>query len=408
MPTSLTLLLKYPLAYCIVGIVLALLPGPYVRAEWSGLLILSALIVLYAYFDKGERDFRRHEVGDNCYFIGFVYTLAIITAALVLDTEKLFGGGGGGEAENVSPLLKTIGIALGTSVVGMLCRFGLKYGVEEIPEDQFEQAVNKAAAAATNLNTQVTKLGKHVGKAQERFQESIGAMEEAMGQSVRAIQDYSGSVERESKKVGESMSGAAGQLLEDFGRQITDSLQKTHFDSVRESLQATVEEHRKSVSLINELLSQSLTELDGAAKVSVANVDGVKQALYSLEDMVGGSKWAETNNTLRVFSENVEKLNRALQALAGKQAEAAQEAEKDIQRLKTMQAADLAVIAEIKENYRKAFEQAEKTALEETHRLYSKLILGATVALGGIDNLGQMSQDLRTIARNIEHGGRGK
>lgn len=392
-----TPLLKYPLAYCIAGGIASLFHS--VRAEWWGLFFLSGLIALYAYLAKGERDVGRHEVGDNCYFIGFVYTLAVITVSLIFDAGNLSEGG----ESDLRSLLKTIGIALGTSLVGMLCRFALKHDIA-IPEDEFDRAVSKAAVAANNLESAVA-----------RANECVARVEQSLSQAAGAMKKYSEQTEEEAKKVGRSMSGVAERLLEDFGKRIADSLQTTHFDGVREALQSAVEEHRAAVSRVNETLSQSLAELNAATKTTVANVEGVQQALSSLESAVGGSDWTAMNSAVRTFSEGVNNLNAGLRTLAEKQAAAAGEAERDIQRLREMRSAfdgllreihgDTEAIAKIKEDYRRAFDQAAQAALEETHRLYGRLIAGAELALGGIENLGEMSKDLRTIARSIERGG---
>ena len=399
MMPSLTPLLKYPLSYCVAGIAVALLRP--VRAEWWGLFVLGVLISVYAYLTKDEPEVAsRHEVGDNCYFIGFVYTLAVITLSLILDADALLSSGADG---GLRQLLTTVGIALGTSMIGMLWRFGLTHGVKP-PEDEFDRAVNSAAVAARRLEGAVARANG-----------CFIVVEESLSQAADAMKTYSGRTEEEAQKIGQSMSSVAEKLLEDFGKRIADSLQKTHFDGVREALHAAVEEHRGAVSRVNEALSQSLAELNQAAKVTVANVDGVKRALSSLEGAVGGRKWAAMNNAIRTLSDGVENLNGALQTLAEKQTAAANEAGRDLRRLHEMRAAfdglirdihsDAEAVVKIKEDYRRAFDQAAQSALEETHRLYGRLIAGAELALGGIENLGEMSKDLRTIAQNIERGG---
>ena len=390
-------LLKYPVFYCVAGIVLAGLFRP-VRADWWGLLILSALISIYGFLAKGERDTGRHETGDNCYFIGFVYTLAVIAWSLFLDTDQLFGDGK--SVGDLRSLIKTVGIALGTSVAGMLWRFGLTHGIK-IPEDEFDRAVSRAAVAAAKLETAVV-----------RADECVRNVEESLAQAAKSVKDYSARVEEEAWKVGHTMNQTAQKLLEDFGGRIADALQKTHFDGVREALNAAVEEHRAAVSRSGEALNRSLEELNGAAKTVVANVESVKGALASLEGAASGGKWAAMNAAVRTFSEQVDKLNAALQTLAEGRAETMREAERDIERLRQMRAAfdglmrdiqgDAETVAKVKEDYRRAFEQAAKEALEETHRLYGRLIAGAELALAGLDNLGPLAKDLRKIAQEIE------
>ena len=396
-------LLKYPPLYCVIGAVVAYF-GP-MRESWWGLLVLGSLIGIYAFLAKGEKGPRWQEVGDNCYFIGFVYTLVVIVWALVhLDSEGGPASSGGEDGTPKSPqihgLLRVVGIALGTSVVGMFCRFVLAHDIKE-PEHRLSLEINRAANAATRLITAV-----------EHAEESIHNVDKSLAQAAKSIKDYSGRVEEESLNVGHTMNQAAQKLLEDFGERIADALQKTHFDGVREALNVAVEEHRVAVSRAGEALNRSLEELNGAAKTAVANVESVKGALASLEGAASGGKWAAMNAAVRTFSEQVDKLNAALQTLAEGRAETMREAERDIERLRQMRAAfdglmrdiqgDAETVAKVKEDYRRAFEQAAKEALEETHRLYGRLIAGAELALAGLDNLGPLAKDLRKIAQEIE------
>lgn len=145
-------LLRYPVLYCVAGTLLAL-GFEEIRTGWWGLLVLGFLISLYGFLAAGPKDEGRFQVGDNCYFIGFVYTLSIITATLGLDAERLLAGA----QDSLPPLLTTVGIALGTSVVGMVWRFGLTHGVR-VGEDAFQDAVREAAVAATGLKGVLEEL----------------------------------------------------------------------------------------------------------------------------------------------------------------------------------------------------------------------------------------------------------
>ncbi|MGI9228674.1 MAG: hypothetical protein ACR2P9_02320 [Gammaproteobacteria bacterium] len=386
-------LLNYPVFYCVVGIALSAIFRP-IRAEWWGLLVLSFLLSLYAFLTKDEADLaHRYEVGDNCYFIGFVYTLAVITWSLMLDTDSLLSNKGG----DLLPLLTTVGIALGTSVVGMIWRFGLTHGWKP-PEDEFDRAVTKAAVAATELEVAVVQVN-----------ECVTGVEQTMSQVTNAMSTYSRRTEEETQKIGRAMSNALGSVLEDFSARIAESLQKTHFDDVREALQATLDEHRAAVLGVNQAFSQSLEELNTATKATTTGVEDVRHALSSLNAI---------NDTVQAFSEGVENLNKALKTISKEQTALIGNAEHDVQRMheardalddliKTIRS-DVKSIAEIKESYRRAFDEAAQTALEETHRLYGRLITGAKLALGGIDNLDQIAKDLRTIAQNIEQEGNNK
>ena len=80
-------LLFFPPTYIAAGVALVLWP-PLRENFWAGTAALGGLIALYGFFAKDDPDSTRTKVGDNCYFIGFVYTLAVV--AISLDAAARF------------------------------------------------------------------------------------------------------------------------------------------------------------------------------------------------------------------------------------------------------------------------------------------------------------------------------
>lgn len=205
-------LLRYPVAYCVLGIALAL-AFEEIRADWWGLLVLGSLISLYGFVAKGDRDEGRFQIGDNCYFIGFVYTLSIITATLALDAESLLAGA----QDSLPPLLKTVGIALGTSVVGMVWRFGLTHGVR-VGEDAFQDAVQEAALAANRLKGVLAELHAAVDGTKAAINDIVRAAGSALEQLLAETRSHMNGAAAEAAgalaTLGETASASSRQQAE--------------------------------------------------------------------------------------------------------------------------------------------------------------------------------------------------
>ncbi len=440
-------MLRYPLFYCIAGGALAAAFENVRGSFWWGFCILSALISVYGWLAKGERDTGRYETGDNCYFIGFVYTLSIISLSLALDAQKLLSdvSDGAGETGGGLPqLLGTVGIALGTSVVGMLWRFGLTYNIK-ISKDEFERLVGRTAVAANKLEAAVSITGKSAANADESLRAVAGA-----------AQLYADKMLSETGKIGEHMTAVAGKMFDDFGNRIADTLQKTQFDNVREELQEAVEEHRNAAVAVGESLKASIGELNNASasaaaaaskvneeldalNFTIAAVPGqaaasvkagmeemeksvaahlqkitlsINNALDKMQSEIGGGKWRVIADAADNFSAQVEKMNESMQQIARQQDLMINTAAGDVERIKEMRASfdslikdlrkDSEEIIKIKEKYREQFNLAAEEALKETHLLYAKLIKGAEVALAAVHDSGAISGDLRKIAAHLE------
>ena len=304
--------LRMPVVYCIAGIVLAVW-FESVRAGWWGLLFLGGLISLYAFLAKGEKDGCRFQTGDNCYFIGFVYTLSIITLSLILDAETLVGGLG---EQNLLPLLKTIGIALGTSVIGMICRFSLTHGIR-VGEDAFDDAVRDAAVAAASLTGVVGEAAKAavpLKSAVEDLRRTIGNTSEAMQAQSQAgatglkrlFDAYRGRLEAAFTETNASLQALATGAAENF-RQQRSSLNQDAKDVLRE-LQEKTRAHDETIQASLGDVTSSLTEyvravsgsarrvgetLDKAAGQAVARVE------KEITDALQANDFADAQQELR-------------------------------------------------------------------------------------------------------------
>lgn len=496
-------LLETPVTYCVIGVLLALFQP--IRAGWWGLLVLGALICLYAFLAKGERTAERSTAGDNSYIIGFVYTLSIITLSLVFDAESLLGTGD--QSGDLHPLLRTIGIALGTSVVGMFCRFCLTHGIE-IAEDAFDRAVGRTAVAAAKLEAVVEQLGSAVeglkpitdnightmeqnasaistyarrvdaesdkagdllAQAAERvlkgaelrvaetldelslsvkslsdgmtkdLQSAVASVRQTLTEVSEAIQGCTATMESETRSAGEALNRSVA-AINDLVQRAARALQENVFDEFRTAVSALVHEQTKAVRENAQLLATGLGGLNQEMRTAVAThrtavvdtgaslssgVDDLKRQVdasvaiaeeirtltASWRSVVDSEAWSAMERAMRQFTANVESLRVTLEAVADHQSKAVSGAEEHAERLRQATAvcnelmrelrSDIAGISDLKERYRKEFDQAAAVALEETHRLYARLIGGATAALSGVDELDTFVRDLRLIAERI-------
>ena len=435
-------LLEYPVFYCVAGILVGLFPA--MRTTLWGLGVLVWFISVYGWLGKAASTRSQdpadiHEVGDNCYFIGFVYTLVVIAWALFFDVGELL------DSESQEQLLTTVGIALGTSVAGMLWRFGLTHN-QKPPEDQFDRAVQE------------------VSKAANRLAAVVGDLEPGFDKAAKSLGAYVTTVEEEVKRAGESMGGLLTKLLTDISKQLVDTLKETHFADLQKAMRNDLASHQATITQVNEATAKSLEDLGTALATTLARVNSMNASLAFLHDEALQGKLKALTEALAALPNQIHGLGDALdrtlktqtESLAGAEQElenlqelrgafgeltrslnddarllsearenfrnqlsqVGQVATEDVERLRAAHAdfqalvrdihSDKQSIVQAKEGYRDAFDDAAQAALEETHKLYAKLILGATVALGGIENLGQLAKDLRTIAEDLERKGAGQ
>ena len=289
---------KHPVLWMLIGVVLVVLIVP-VRATWHGLWILSIPIAIYAWLAKGEKNTGRFEVGDNCYFMGFVFTLTLITASLILDTDSFFDGG----SENAQQLIATIGVALGTSVIGMFARFLLKHGIAE-PADEFEQQVYKARRAADTLSATVEDLanahqvaaermreygqdyGEAVEQAQARLLENLVNLTDATGASLQLAGEE---LSEQARSLVPSIESAVGSLVEGTAAGL-DKAFRDASQNVSTTFQATADSFGRDAALLRAQLSafaKELQEIQSSAvemrKALQAQIDSIRQGSSNVD-----------------------------------------------------------------------------------------------------------------------------
>ena len=410
--------LQYPVLYCLVGIALAGFFDSVRSNPWVGMLVLGGLIFIYGFLARGQKGTKRLEVGDNCYFIGFVYTLSVITFTVALDSELLLSGAD--TAANLRPnpegdqkqgfglerLLHSIGIALGTSIVGMLGRFMLIHGIE-IPKDAFQRKVEEIGRSANRLESAV-----------ERITAGAQKTETALNNTAEAMEQYAIKISRDVQLTEERMTEVAEKMLAEFGKQAADALQNTNFEESQKALKKTLEEHRRAAKAAGELIEQSAAALSGAVGKTREDAKSAGEALEELNTIAAampekisnlvsasleklrramdGSKWRAIGDNADNLNSQVKRMGETLAELAMRQKSLIENTEGDVARLREMRASFDKLLKELREDsesaqkigreYVRELAATLQTAREETNRLYERMTKAADALANRLDN----------------------
>ena len=242
-----------------------------IRADWWGLVILGFFIGLYAFLARGERNEDRFQTGDNCYLIGFVYTLSIITWSLIFDTESLLGVSDGPTGGNLPPLLKTIGIALGTSVIGMVSRFFLTEGIK-VTEDEFDRAVREAAIATQQLNGAIDRIntyGNRLESALDRIEANAARVESSLGVAADSIESYTEQMKQASNAASDLLTRGATQAIDDVHQSTANVV--SHLSSTT----------RQGASHIQEIVKRAGVQMDQAVETATADLRRQREGILA-------------------------------------------------------------------------------------------------------------------------------
>ena len=99
-----------------------------------GMVTAILLIVIYAFVSRTVHTFRlsAERVGDNCYYLGFLFTLVSLSNALYAF---------GYDEDVINDVISNFGIALGSTITGMLLR--VMFNQMKIEPEQISERIRE-------------------------------------------------------------------------------------------------------------------------------------------------------------------------------------------------------------------------------------------------------------------------
>jgi hypothetical protein len=148
---------------------------------------------------------REDQLGDNCYYLGFLFTLASLAYAL-------YQFGLAGEAEgSVEQIVANFGLALGSTITGILLRVLINQARRDVLETEQDARMALADAVVrlrTEIDDAVLAMGAFCRAAQQIAGEQIGT----------AAKETAGVLERSVARVGDTSQSAIRQIDTAFGQ----------------------------------------------------------------------------------------------------------------------------------------------------------------------------------------------
>jgi len=148
---------------------------------------------------------REDQLGDNCYYLGFLFTLASLAYALYQ-----FGLSGSTEG-SVEQIVANFGLALGSTITGILLRVLINQARRDVLETEQDARMALADAVVrlrTEIDDAVLAMGSFCRAAQQIAGEQIGT----------AAKETAGVLERSVARVGDTSQAAIRQIDNAFGQ----------------------------------------------------------------------------------------------------------------------------------------------------------------------------------------------
>jgi hypothetical protein len=307
----------------------------------------TAVAALVAYAVAGWRieHYRRHSdrLGENCYYLGFLYTLASLSAALI-EIE----GAAENRANVIERIVSDFGVAIFSTIAGIAARVALMQ-VRRDADDADEELRNDFVAIATMLKDSLRRSVDDVEAFRARMGETLSREMEAIvvenAESMRRLRAETGKLVAGIEDLAERL--AAAEVPPDLLARQFAMLQARVgeiADSFGRAAEADADRNRAAAGLVRELADAQVRIAEAAPfEAAVASAEALSQAVerigaqvrdltpalaslqQAFESHVGhGVAEAEALRRLReAMEDDLEAAQRTLRALQGAMADVA-------------------------------------------------------------------------------------
>lgn len=255
---------------------------PYYPAVAAGLVIIVYAVATYNF---SAARLEPEQIGDNCYYLGFCITLASLAYTLYAL------GSAGSDAGMLGDVISGFGVALSSTVVGVMARVVLlQFRVDLAARDK---------EARSELNQVVRLFGAEM-------QKSVSSAREAITQILQTLEEHTASTLASNRKMQDSFEARIEKLVEDA----TDSMKEAMHEVVesgkdmnkrlsassRSNMTTAEKTMTSAMEAITDTLRQSTSRLE--AEMTRAHESSVK----SLEKII-----MEVSAAMKLTSEEASK-----------------------------------------------------------------------------------------------------
>lgn len=297
-------------------------------------LASAAVIIGYAVltYKSSAARLEPEQVGDNAYYLGFCITLSSLAFTLTqLSSAE-------GQAEMLNDVIAGFGLALSSTIVGVMTRVVLlQFRVDLAARDkeartelnqvmrEFHTELHNSVTSSVEASTQIRQSLQEYSednialneRMQTRFEQRLDSMSTSAASAAKAgISDVIADAEQAVGRLNSSFHLLGDELektMKDCFSVVTEVKQNLSSNSAQmladreELLRVSSDQLADNMKLISEGINSSLTEIASSSRMNLESVD---KALS--ESMAGVN--AEFKKTTESFQQGIKDVNKSLQS----------------------------------------------------------------------------------------------
>ncbi len=278
------------------------------------IIILIAYTVT-AYFFRRLR-LRYDQIGDNCYYLGFLFTLTALSIALY-DFRGL--------QVQIGTIVSNFGVALASTILGVILRVIFSQ-MREDPIEVEEQSRYELAQASAMLKDELFASVRDMNNFRGVMQQSIAeSFEEVNEKSKEAILNAAEELAAAAQSINEEIASRNEQLNERFDRfndltqrsvasleTLVESMERVRppNELINDAFNHSVNSMRQLSEEIQKIYSVSMQQREATEAAIAASAGGMRDISNNFEKLTG------SDSPLQRVTSNLENATSSLQSLS--------------------------------------------------------------------------------------------
>lgn len=253
------------------------------------LMLMYALVVGWT----GTGRVRADQAGDNCYYLGLVYTLASLSYAIATFDPN----------DTATTIVQGFGVALATTIFGLILRVFFNQGRPDL-ENVEEQARLELTQASSQLKSELQTVVRQMKDFSLGLQQS---MQEAHDASAERIEHFTSTSVEGLSSVVEAANETIREEANDF------AARAKKYDQTFTKLLDKIEAHSSNLEDINEAHAQ----LRNSAELSQTALDTAAESLGSMAATASNASGAveSVRQISELTSDTAERMRQSVAAL---------------------------------------------------------------------------------------------
>lgn len=247
---------------------------PFLAAGYAALVLIAYALLAWA---GGRVKLEPETIGDNCYYLGFLFTLSSLSYTLYQMADPTLNAG---RPVDIPDVISGFGVALSSTIVGVFLRvFMMQLRPDFIAKDREVRAdINRSFGDfRKNMAGMLSQMKAYSA---ESIQLASERDERIRKSTEKFLEDYQEALTMSTTSLADHMKEAFSEAMREVVKEISEAQKASH-----EQMKSTLEELEALKNRLNEQESQSFEQIGTRRRVLLEEMDEYEKKIKAQNEM---------------------------------------------------------------------------------------------------------------------------